>query len=162
MHVSSGTVGLLLTVAGVGSIAGAAMARTIGRKIGTARTLCASIVLSSPFGLLIPLTTRGPGLLWFVAGSFTVFAGILVYNVTIGAFRQAYCPPAILGRVVASMRFVLFGSMPLGAFLAGVLAGALGPRDALWILLAGNVVLPAVVLLYSPLLSTRDLPARPA
>ncbi len=60
------------------------------------------------------------------------------------------------------MRFVLFGSMPLGAFLGGVLAGALGPRDALWILLAGNVALPALVLLFSPLIRIRDLPSGPA
>lgn len=162
VHLTSGAVGLLMTVAGVGSIVGASAARSIGRAVGTSRALWGSIVLSAPFGLLIPLTTNGAGVIWFVAGSFLVFAGILVYNVTIGAFRQAYCPPTILGRVVATMRFVLFGSMPLGALVGGILAETMGPRNALWVLLGCNVVLPAVVLLSSPLVATRDLPARPA
>ena len=162
VHVSSGTVGLLMSAAAVGSIVGAALARPIGRVVGTSRALWGSIVLSAPFGLLIPLTSPGAGLACFVAGSFVMFTGILIYNVTISAFRQGYCPPAILGRVVATMRFVLFGSMPLGALLAGVLAQGLGPRDALWILLGGNVVLPAIVLLSSPLIATRDLPTGPA
>lgn len=162
VHLSAGSVGLLMTMAAVGSIVGAGLARPIGRAFGTSRALWGGIVFSAPFGLLIPLTSRGAGLVCFVAGSFVVFAGILVYNVTIGAFRQAYCPPAILGRVVATMRFLLFGSMPLGALLGGVLAQTLGARDALWLLLSANVVLPAIVLLTSPLVATRDLPTRPA
>jgi hypothetical protein len=46
--------------------------------------------------------------------------------------------------------------------LGGTLAQTLGTREALWLLLGGNVVLPAIVLLTSPLLATRDLPDRPA
>jgi hypothetical protein len=60
------------------------------------------------------------------------------------------------------MRFVLFGSMPLGALVGGVLAQTIGTREALWVLLGGNVVLPTLVLLTSPLVATRDLPSRPA
>ena len=59
------------------------------------------------------------------------------------------------------MRFVLFGTMPLGALLGGGLAEAVGPRTAAWILLSGNV-LGGVVLLLSPLPRLRDLPAGPA
>jgi hypothetical protein len=32
------------------------------------------------------------------------------------------------------MRFLVYGMIPLGALLAGVLGAALGVRDALWIL----------------------------
>jgi predicted MFS family arabinose efflux permease len=162
VHVTAGVVGVLLAISSVGSIVGAALARPIARAVGTSRALWGSIVLSAPFGLLIPLTGRGAGLLCFVAGNFLMFTGILVYNVTISSFRQAYCPPAMLGRVVASMRFVLFGSMPLGSLLGGVLAQTIGTREALWVLLGANVVLPTLVLLTSPLIATRDLPSRPA
>ena len=88
-----------------------------------------------------------------------VFVGILVYNVTIGAFRQAYCPPNLLGRVVATMRFVLFGTMPLGALLGGALASVLGPRNAVWLLLIGNVAARSSSCYFSPLRTMRDLPA---
>ena len=42
----------------------------------------------------------------------------------------------MLGRVSASMRFLVFGGIPLGALLAGGLATALGTRNALWTILA--------------------------
>jgi hypothetical protein len=85
--------------------------------------------------------------------------GILIYNVTVVAFRQAYCPPEMLGRVVASMRFVLFGMVPLGALMGGVLATAIGPRPAVLVMMIGNL-LPGVLLYASPLRTMRDLPVR--
>ena len=130
VHLAPGTVGVLMAVVGLGAVIGAAVARPIGRRFGTSRAVWVGMAVTSPFGLLIPLTTKGPGVVFFVAGNLIVFVGVLVYNVTISAFRQAYCPPNILGRVVASMRFVLFGTMPLGALLGGALASAWGPRTA--------------------------------
>lgn len=161
VHVAPGTVGVLVALVGLGAVLGAVLARRVGRLVGTSRALWLVTALTAPFALLIPFTTRGVGLLLFVVGNVIPLAGVLVYNVTIGAFRQAYCPSAILGRVVASMRFVLFGTMPLGALSAGALASAFGPRTAIWVLTAGTV-LPAVVLTASPLRALRDLPASPA
>ena len=152
---------MLLALSGLGSIAGALLARPVARVIGTSRAVWLVSAVTSPFALLIPLTTKGAGLILLVAGSTVLFAGVLVYNVTVGAFRQAYCPPAILGRVVASMRFVLFGSIPAGALFAGTLASLAGPRAAMWVVTAGMVV-PGVILFASPLRGLRELPTSPA
>lgn len=157
VRVAPSTVGLLIALASVGSLLGAVLARRIGALIGTSRAVWLVTLVTAPFGVLIAFTTRGAGLLLFVLGTVVVFGGVLVYNVTIGAFRQAYCPPQLLGRVVASMRFVLFGTAPLGALAAGALAGALGARTAMIVLMLGNC-LPGVVLTASPLRSLRDLP----
>jgi predicted MFS family arabinose efflux permease len=154
------SVGLLVGLVSLGAVVGAAIARAVGRWIGTSRALWLTMLTSAPFGLLIPLTARHAGLAFFIVGNVVVLVGILIYNVTISSFRQAYCPPALLGRVVATMRFVLFGTMPLGALAGGTLGNLLGSRDALWVLLGGNV-LPSIVLLASPLRSIRDLPDRP-
>ncbi|MCU1656768.1 MAG: transporter [Pseudonocardiales bacterium] len=161
VHLAPSSVGLLMGVVSLGSVLGAALARPVGRRIGTSRAVWMAMLVTAPFGLLIPLTTRGPGLGFFVAGNVVLFVGILVYNVTVSSFRQAYCPPHILGRVVASMRFVLFGTIPLGALAGGALAAALGARTATLVLLAGNL-LPGLVLAASPLRRMRDLPDRPA
>jgi hypothetical protein len=83
-------------------------------------------------GLLIPLTAKGPRLACYLAGSAVIAGAIVVGNVIIGSFRQ-YCPPPMLGRVTASMRFLGYGAVPLGALLAGALGTALGVRDALWV-----------------------------
>lgn len=157
----AGAVGLLMGLATIGAVIGAAIARPVARWIGTSRAVWLVTLITSPFALLIPLTSRGAGLAFFLAGSIVMFVGVLIYNVTIGSFRQAYCPPAVLGRVVATMRFVLFGIMPLGALFGGTLAGATDPRTAVWVLTAGGV-LPGLILLLSPLRGMRDLPDGPA
>jgi MFS family permease len=160
VYVAPGTVGLLVAVVGLGAVAGAALARPVSRWIGTSRTIWVGMAVTSPFALMIPLTTRGAGLGFFVAGQVIVALGVLMYNVTIGGFRQRYCPPRILGRVVASMRFVLFGTTPLGSLVGGALASVLDIRTAMWVLVIGNLI-PIAVLYFSPLSTMRDLPTAP-
>jgi hypothetical protein len=154
-------VGLLVGLTSGGSLLGAAIARPVGRRIGTARALWLSSALTAPLGLLAALTTRGAGIVLFIAGNVAVLVGVLIYNVTISAFRQGYCPPEMLGRVIASMRFVLFGTIPLGSLGAGALASLIGPRAAVGAMLAGNLIATAL-LIFSPLRTMRDLPDRPA
>jgi MFS family permease len=161
VHVSPSSVGLLVGVSSLGSVLGALIARPVTARIGTATGMWLSSMVTAPIGLLIALTTGGAGLVLFVVGNVALLAGILIYNVTITAFRQAYCPPQMLGRVVASMRFVLFGTIPLGALAAGGLAEVIGVRDAVAVTLAGNL-LSCLVLYLSPLRRMRDLPSGPA
>jgi hypothetical protein len=93
-----------------------------------------------------------------VAGAAVASAGIAVGNVVTGSFRQSYCPPSMLGRVTAGMRFLVYGTIPPGALAAGGLATALGTRNALWIVLAGYAA-SGVFLLTPAMLSNRELPA---
>jgi predicted MFS family arabinose efflux permease len=153
---SSATAGLLLAVSGIGGILGALIARRLARWLGTARALLAAPVGTSVFALLIPLTSAGVRVAYFAIGSTVVATGIVTANIIIGSFQQAHCPPGILGRVSASMRFLVFGGIPLGALLAGGLATALGTRNALWIILA-LYVLSGSLLLTPAVLSQRNL-----
>jgi hypothetical protein len=150
--------GLLLGAASVGGVLGAAVARRLTRWLGTARTLLGGALTSGAFSLLIPLTAAGPRAACYVAGAAGASAGIAAGNIVAGSFRQAYCPASLLGRVSAGMRFLVFGTIPLGALLAGSLATALGPRDALWVILAGFAASGAL-LLTPAMLAERDLPA---
>jgi predicted MFS family arabinose efflux permease len=156
----SAAVGVLMAAGGVGGLLGALIAPRLARAFGTARTLVLTTVASGLAGLLIPLTARGPRVAFFVVGSMLVAAAIVVGNVILGSFRQHYCPPALLGRVTASMRFLAYGMIPLGALLAGALGTALGARGGLWIvqaIFAGS----AAFLLTPRIRSARNLPDRP-
>jgi hypothetical protein len=64
------------------------------------------------------------------------------------------------GRVTATMRFLIFGTSPLGALLGGSLGTWLGVRPALWVLL-GAVALSGTLLLTPSLRGRRNLPDRP-
>jgi MFS family permease len=152
-----GAVGLLTAIPGVGGILGAAATGRITARFGTARGLLLSTLAGVPFALLIPLTGPGPRLVFYVVGALLAFAGIAVGNIIIAAFRQSYSPPGMCGRVTATMRFLIFGTSPLGALLGGGLGSWLGIRDALWILL-GAAALSGTLLLTRALRGRRDLP----
>ncbi|AIA02673.1 MFS transporter [Streptomyces noursei] len=156
---SPGTVGTLLAVAGTGGIAGAFAVRRVAARIGTARATLVFELGLPVLALLIPLATAGPGAALFAVGSFGVSAGVVGGNVLKAGFQQAYCPPALLGRVTASAAFLNYGTLPLGALLGGALGAALGVRPALWITTAG-VPLAALILVASPVRTARDLPSR--
>jgi predicted MFS family arabinose efflux permease len=153
---SSAAAGLLLSVSGIGGILGALNARRLVERLGTARALLAAPVGTSVFALLIPLTSAGAQVACFAIGSTVVATGIVTANIIIGSFQQAYCPPGMLGRVSASMRFLVYGGIPFGALLAGGLATALGTRNALWAVLA-LYVLSGSLLLTPAVVSHRNL-----
>ncbi len=153
----SAAVGLLMAAGGAGSLLGALVVPRLTRAFGSARALILTTLGYGLAGLLIPLTGPGPWLACYLIGSMLIAGGLVVGNVIIGSFRQQYCPPSLLGRVTASMRFLGYGMIPLGALLAGALGTALGVRDALWIV---QVIFAASgLLLLTPRIRTaRDLP----
>jgi len=150
-------VGLLTAVGAVGGLLGAACARRLARVFGTARALIVTSLGAGLAGLLIPLTAKGPRLACYLAGSAVIAGSIVVGNVIIGSFRQAYCPLPMLGRVTASMRFLGYGAVPLGALLAGALGTALGVRDALWVVQAAFAA-SGLLLLTREIRTVRNLP----
>jgi hypothetical protein len=82
---------------------------------------------------------------------------VLVYNVTQVSFRQRICPTPLLGRMNASIRFFVWGVMPIGALLSGILAATIGVAPTMWIGAVGSL-LSAGFVVFSPLLGMRTLP----
>ncbi|SDT16383.1 Predicted arabinose efflux permease, MFS family [Streptomyces sp. TLI_053] len=158
-----GTVGGLVAAAGGGGVVGAFAARRVAARVGTARAMILFELGLPVLALLIPLTGTGAGMLCYAVGGFGVSAGVVAGNVIKSGFQQRYCPPELLGRITASAAVLNYGTIPVGALLAGVLGTAVGLRPAMWITTAG-VPLAALVLLFSPVGRVRDLPTtrRPA
>jgi Na+/melibiose symporter-like transporter len=155
---AAGTTGLLLATSSLGGVLGALVARRIATRIGTARLVVWSKLAVMPFGLLIPLTHRGPALAFFVVGSLLVVGGVVAGNVVWAGFSQAYYPAEIRGRISTSMQVFNYGAIPVGAVIAGLSARSLGTRPTLWIMLIG-LTLSSALLLIGPMKSMRDLPA---
>ena len=80
----------------------------------------------------------------------------MVYNVAQVSYRQAICPPRLLGRMNAAIRWVVWGTIPVGALLGGVLGTLAGVRATLWIAYAGSWAAGWWVF-FSPLRRQRDL-----
>lgn len=137
---AEGTIGLLLTVSSLGSVAGALAAARISRRIGQYRTLVVAGLGIGAFTLLIPLTAPGARLAFFAAGGAASAFCIMVYAVVSISMRQALCPDHLMGRMNATIGFLLWGTMPLGGLLAGALGSAVGLRATLWLTATGLVV----------------------
>lgn len=158
---SAGTIGLVLTVWGAGGLVGAAVTRRVAGWLGQGPAIWLSVAVTSPFLLLMPVLAAPGWRLWVAAaGGFVVSIGVVVYNVTQVSFRQALTPDQLLGRMNATVRFLVFGTMPLGGLLGGALGEWLGVRSTLLVLaLAACFAFLPVFL--SPLRRMRTLPTAP-
>ena len=150
-------VGLVLAASGVGALLGAFTAGTWTRRFGQARTIVAALAVTGPLVLLVPLAGAGPRLLLAALGLAAFGYGGVVYNVAQVSFRQAVCPDGLLGRMNASVRFLVWGAMPIGGLLGGGLGELVGARGTLLVAGIGTVLAP-LWLLCSPLRRLRDLP----
>jgi Transmembrane secretion effector len=161
--VSAGVAGMLFSTGSAAAVLAAASTTKLARWLGSARVIWLSVAVTSPFNLLVALTYDDWRLAFFVLGVTVSSGGQLVYAITQLSYRQAVVPSAILGRVNATMRFLVMGALPIGGLLGGGLGAVIGVRPTLLILALGLAVAPIFVVL-SPLRRVRDvseLAARP-
>jgi MFS family permease len=158
VHVPPANTGLLISVGSLGGILGGILAGRLSKWIGTARIIWFSMAVFGAIPIVMPLTGQGPRLVLFpiaVAGlSFTV----VLYNIAQLSYRQLICPPHLLGRMNAAMRWIVWGTIPLGGLLGGVLGSLIGIRAAIWVGVIGSWA-AAFWVFFSPLRNMRDIPA---
>jgi len=156
LHLSAGTVGLVLAGSNVGYLLGSLLVPRLNARIGVGR----AIGLGAAMHLALLLVAFAPGtwtVAWLTLG-FTIPAmGLAFWNVNAVSLRQVSTPSAFLARMNASNRFLIWGTMPLGAGAAGVLAGALGLHAAVAILCVG-APFSAVPVFLSAVRSVRTMP----
>jgi MFS family permease len=150
-----GLVGLVLALAGLGGVLGAALAGRLGARFGSARAFLLCEVAAAPMMVLGPLSGPGWRLSLFVLGVFGVCAGVVASNVLTTTFRQGYCPPELFGRITSSASLAAYGTIPLAGVLGGVLGEVIGVRETLWV---ASVVLVAALPILAPFRKLRDFP----
>lgn len=158
-HLGAAEIGFLLAIGNIGGLGGALIARRLANRVGTARVLQFEVLVAGLAGLLIPLAEAGPRAALYVVGSGVVTGCITAANIVLISWRQAYIPKDVLGRTSASQRFLIYGTAPVGALLAGALGTALGIRTGLWIMVA-IFGLSGALLLARPIRANRDLPPK--
>jgi MFS family permease len=138
LHVRPADTGLLIAVASLGGVAGGVLSGRLSRLVGSARIIWFSVLVLSLPQLLIPLAEPGWLVAVFVIGLAVFWFSAVVYNVAQVSYRQAICPPRLLGRMNAAVRWVVWGTLPLGGLLGGAFGAWLGVRTTLWIGFAGS------------------------
>lgn len=161
LGLGAGGLGLILSIGSIGGLLGATATPWIARRIGEGLVIPLASLIGSAFLGFIPFSTALPekwqATALLALAEFGFSFGVLAYNIMQVSMRQRVCPPRLLGRMNASIRFLVWGVMPVGGLLAGVLGESIGLLPTIWIGIAGGF-LGAVPVLFSPLRTMKKLP----
>ena len=111
--------GVILTIQGIGAIAGAFVAPRLSKKFGRSRVMTFGITSSS---VVLLLQGFSPNVYIFVA--LATFGGFAIsqWNILLMATYQTVIPNELYGRIHGTRRTLVWGMMPIGSLLGGVLA----------------------------------------
>ena len=153
-------VGLVFGLSALGGFLGAVSTPWIVRWIGEARAIPVGSLAFTLIGFAIPAAAAVPDVAFplLVVQGFLMSFSVLLYNITQVSFRQRITPTRLLGRMNASIRFCVWGVMPIAALLAGALGTWIGTVPTMWIGAIGSLlsILPVVI---GPFWSMRELPS---
>jgi MFS family permease len=122
----AGTLGLLLSVMGIGSLAGALV--MAGRPMPSERRLALAAV---GVGIVTTLVAFAPTLDLAVVSMLPLGVASIVFFITSNSTLQLAARPDMRGRVMALYGMVFLGSTPIAAPLVGWVGEHLGPRVGL-------------------------------
>ena len=111
--------GVILAIEGVGAILGALVASRTSSKFGRSKVMTFAIIASSAVLLIQGFS---PNIYIFVA--LATFGGFVIsqWNILLMATYQTVIPKELYGRIHGTRRTLVWGAMPLGSLLGGVLA----------------------------------------
>jgi MFS family permease len=119
--------------------------------------LWSSVAFCVP-GLIYPSAPHAVALPLFMLAQAVTSFGSVTYNITQVSLRQAITPERLQGRMNAAMRWIIWGTIPLGALLGGAIGQWVGLRTALWVGALGSLTAFLPVAL-SSVRSIREMPA---
>ena len=174
---TAAVVGTIFLIGGLGAFGGIALSSRLTRLFGVGPVIIAGMILGGlgtiPYALAnsslsapIFSATGIPVLgsfrldlnaLILMMGGFVTSIGVVVYNINQVSLRQAIVPKSVQGRMNASMRWIVWGTIPAGAIAGGVLAEVFGLREAIVIGVIGGIFSFLWVFL-SPVRSLKDVP----
>ena len=157
LALSPASVGAIGGIGGAGVLVGALIASRVPRMFGVGPVIVGSMLLSSLNGLLVAIAPKEIAF-WFLAAAFFIgsVAGV-VYNVNQVSLRQAITPERFLGRMNATMRFLVWGTIPIGSLIGAGLSEVIGVHTTIWVgaILGLFAFLPVFL---SPIRSLRTIP----
>jgi MFS family permease len=132
LHLSPGTVGVIFAAGAIGGLLGALTAAWIPRHIGLGPTLFLTILIGGLSLILVPLAQFGLAIPLLFASMFLGSFVNPVYNINQVSLRQAITPDRVQGRMNATVRTIIWGTIPIGAFIGGVIGNSYGILPALY------------------------------
>ena len=133
LGLTAGTVGIVFAIANLGVLLGALTAERLGRWIGVGPTIVGSAFLSAFAMIPVAIAPQEAPVPYLVVAGVLNAATAVVYNVNQVSLRQAITPERMLGRMNATMRFIVWGTIPIGSIVGGLLGGLIGLQATIWV-----------------------------
>ena len=133
LHISPGVIGVIFGAGAVGGLLGALIASWVPSRIGLGPTLFVSIALAPLSMILVPIAQFGFAIPLLFASQFIGSFVNPVYNINQVSLRQAITPDRVQGRMNATVRTIIWGTIPIGAFIGGVIGTAYGLLTAIYV-----------------------------
>ncbi len=155
LHLSPTVMGIVFAVANVG-FAGAALAVPARRRLGLGPVLALAACAEGIIALCLPLAALGAPVAVLLGTQLATTFVIPIYNINQVSLRQAMVPHALQGRMNATVRTFVWGTIPLGALAGGALGNAFGTVPTI-VAAAAVQALAALWIVLSPVLRMRDV-----
>lgn len=133
LHLPPAEVGVVFAAGGLGGLLGALTTSAVTRRLGLGSTLFFSITIGGLAALLVPLAQFGLALPILIVSLAIGFYMGPVYNINQVSLRQAITPDRVQGRMNATMRTIVWGTIPIGAFVGGILGSTIGVVPTIFI-----------------------------
>jgi MFS family permease len=161
LSVTPQLLGLAFSLGAVGFLAGALIANRVATRLGVGRTIVLAVLIAGPAELLIAVAPADLAVPFVAASVFLSGLGNMIYNINQVSLRQAITPERMQGRMNATMRFIVWGTIPIGSILGGTLGGVIGLHETIWIGAIGGLFVFMPVF-FSPVRRLRTIPASDA
>jgi MFS family permease len=150
-------IGFAFSLAALGFLAAALTTSLITARLGVGRMLVLTSIGFSLAGLPV---AAAPDALIFPAvalsGFLSGYCGV-GWNINQVSLRQAITPPRMQGKMNATMRFIVWGTIPLGSISGGALGALIGLHPTIWVGALGSLIAFVPVAL-SSVRSIRTMP----
>ncbi len=152
--------GLVFSLGSSGFLLGGLLAGRVVGRIGLGSTAIAGALLMGAALLGMALIGGPPVVVapLLVVGQIVLGVGGAIYNINMQSYRQAITPAGWEGRTSGTMRFITWGTLPLGGLLGGLLGERVGLQPTLVIGGLG-ALLACLWLVLSPIRHLREQPA---
>lgn len=133
--------GVFMLSGAAGGIIGSIVTAPLKNRLGAGRAMALMLILSGSTLILMGIWPN----IWVVGAAFAVSSGsITVWNILVMSLRQSIIPGHLLGRVHGTWRTLLWGAMPLGSLLGGLV----GRIDLALPFIIGGVVATVLALVF--------------
>jgi hypothetical protein len=158
LKLSSASVAALVVVGSLGSFVGVAVVARIARRFGLGWCIVLSMCAGSVGGALLAAAggSRWLAVTLVATGFALISAAEPLFNINAVSIRQMITPTHLMARTTGSMRFMVWGTLPVGALIAGFMGDAIGARTTIMVIGLGFMI-PAGLALISPFRRVRSI-----